>query len=195
MKRLFSFLIFFGILAILISSLIFILTFGPALQAEIGYKFNDLASSPTKVILPVDEEFGIVIPKIGANSKVVANIDPYSEKDYQLALTKGVVQAKDSALPGEEGNIFIFSHSSANFYEAAKYNSVFYLLSKLEKEDEVYLFYQGQKFKYKVTGKVIADPSDLSYLTKKTSQKVLTLMTCWPPGTAYKRLIVMGRLD
>ena len=206
MKRFSPFLVIFGGLAIFVSFLIFILTFWPVFKAEIGFMFNRFPGATVEakndqdagrrgIIFPVDEEFGIVIPKIGANSKVMANIDLYNEYEYQQALTKGVAHAKGTSLPGETGNVFIFSHSSTNFYEASRYNSVFYLLSKLEKGDDTYLFYKGQKYKYKVTDKLTVDPSDLSFLTKKTSDKTLTLMTCWPPGTALKRLMVIGKME
>lgn len=161
------------------------------MQAEVGFSLSEAKNE----VVPVDEDFGIVIPKIGANSKVIADVDPYNYKVYQAALTRGVAHAKGTSYPGQEGNIFIFSHSSVNFYEAVRYNSIFYLLSKMEKGDEIYLFYQGEKFKYRVLEKTIAEPGNLSYLTKKTSQKMVTLMTCWPPGTTFKRLLVIGELS
>lgn len=193
MKRFSPFLITFGILAILVSFLIFITTYKPLITYEIGFLVNSQPKSST-LPSPVDEQFGIVIPKIGANSKVIAGVDPFKESEYQVALTRGVAHAKGTALPGEPGNTFIFSHSSANFYESVRFNSVFYLLSKLEKGDELYLFYKGIRYKYHVTDKKMADPSEISYLNKKTTDKTLTLMTCWPPGTTLKRLIILGEL-
>jgi len=90
--------------------------------------------------------------------------------------------------------MFIFSHSSVNFFEALRYNSVFYLLDKLEKGDIVDIFMNKEKFTYIVTEKELVDASNISFLTERTNQKLLTLMTCWPPGTTYKRLIVRAIL-
>ena len=152
-----------------------------------------MTQSPTtteSVITPKDINAGIVIPKIRANASVVWEVDPYNEKIYQWALTKGVAHAKGSVYPGEIGTVFIFSHSSQDFLTANRYNSVFYLLTKLKKGDEIYLFYKGKPFVYTVTGHVIVKPDAVSLLTKKTSQKELTLMTCWPPGTTLERYIV-----
>lgn len=192
MKDFSPILITFGILAIIIAFAILATTFKPVLSSEVNF----LVSGPAKndTFIPIDEQFGIVIPKIRANSKVIQDVDPYSEKAYQWALTKGVAHAKGTSLPGEVGNMFIFSHSSASFYEATKYNSIFYLLSKLEKEDEVFIYYLGQKFIYKVTDKVTVDPNNTSYLTRETDKRMLTLMTCWPPGTTFKRLIIIAEL-
>ena len=113
---------------------------------------------------------------------------------YQQALTKGVAQAKNTSYPDLNGNMFIFAHSSVDFYEAQKYNSVFYLLSKLEKEDKIDIYFKEKKYTYSVTEKKTVDPTEISYLENKSIEKTLTLMTCWPPGTTYQRLIVKATL-
>jgi sortase A len=67
------------------------------------------------------------------------------------------------------------------------------LLYKLEVNDEVNLFYQGHRFLYKVYEKKIIDPSEVHYLTDKSSHEVVTLQTCWPPGTTLKRMLVFAK--
>ncbi|MDX9913611.1 MAG: sortase [Candidatus Moranbacteria bacterium] len=151
-------------------------------------------NSEIKVITPVDEEFGIVIPKIMANAKVIQSVNPKNPDIYQRALAKGVAHAEGTSLPNESGNIFIFAHSGADLLEANRYNAVFYLLYKLEKGDEIYLFYKGNKYLYKVEEKKTVGATEVSYLTDKTLEKKLTLMTCWPAGTTLKRMIVVAKL-
>lgn len=203
MTRLASYLTKAGFAAIFLAWLILYLTFYPVVTHELQYHLKKLLRSEPitnfapdvvaeKVTVPVDEEFGIIIPKIDANSKVITNVDPYNSREYQVALTKGVAHAKGSVLPNESGNVFIFSHSSANFYDAARYNSVFYLLNKMEKGDEIYIFYKKEKIKYLVTDKKIVDPTAVNYLTGDKRKKTLTLMTCWPPGTTLKRLLIIA---
>lgn len=191
MNKLPQILIGAGFLLIIISLILFVFIFFPVAKVEIGYSLNKPKAIISE-IKPVDKDFGIVIPKIGANSKIVANVDPFNSGIYQAALTKGVAQAKGSAMPSEIGNMFLFSHSSANILEASRYNSVFYLLSKLETSDEIYIYYKDTKYKYKVTDKKIVDAKDISYLNPKSDVRTLTLMTCWPPGTTYKRLLVIA---
>lgn len=170
--------------------------FYPVAVVELRYLFdhNPIVPVKTQAIVPVDTDFGIVVPKIRANSHIVANVDPYNSREYQVALTKGVAHAKGTANPGQTGNVFLFSHSSANFYEATLYNSIFYLLSKLEKNDEIDLYYKGEKFVYSVLEKKLVAASSVQYLTAKTNKKTVTLMTCWPPGTTYERLIILAEL-
>lgn len=190
MKKLPQILIAFGSLLIISSLLLFFYIFAPVAKVEINYALNKPKNLEIK---PIDKEFGIVIPKIGANAKIVPQVDPYNANIYQMALTKGVAQARGTAMPSEIGNMFLFSHSSANILEAARYNSVFYLLSKLKKDDEVDIYYKQQKYKYKISEIKLVDAKDVSYLNPKSEVKTLTLMTCWPPGTTYKRLLVIAR--
>lgn len=189
MNKLPQILIAFGSLLIIASLILFIFIFAPVAKVEVNYALNKPKNLEIK---PIDKEFGIVIPKIGANAKIVAEVDPYNANIYQTALTKGVAQARGTAMPNEIGNMFLFSHSSANILEAARYNSVFYLLSKLKKDDEVDIYYKQIKYKYIVLEIKLVDPKDVSYLDPRTKTKQLTLMTCWPAGTTYKRLLVIA---
>lgn len=146
----------------------------------------------TEVLVPDDPNFSVVIPKVGANSRVLANVDPSKEEIYLPALEQGVAHSEGTAFPGEGGHIFLFAHSTDYFWNVGNYNAVFYLLYKLQKNDEINLFYQGQRFVYRVIRKEIVDPSQVEYLTRKTNREFLTLQTCWPPGTTLKRLLVFA---
>ena len=147
---------------------------------------------PIEILTPEDPNFSIVIPKIGANAKVLSNIDAADEKTYLDALNKGVAHTLGTAFPGEGGHIFLFAHSTDYFWNIGTYNAIFYLLYKLEKNDEVDIFYQGQRYVYRVIGREIVDPSQVQYLTRKTNREFLTLQTCWPPGTTLKRLLIFA---
>ncbi len=147
---------------------------------------------PIEVLSPADPNFSIVIPKIGANSRVIAAVNAADESVYLPDLQKGVAQAAGTAYPGEGGHIFLFAHSTDYFWNVGTYNAVFYLLYKLQLDDEVDLFYKGQRYVYKVVNREIVDPSQVQYLTRKTNREFLTLQTCWPPGTTLKRLLVFA---
>lgn len=185
---------FFGILAGIV---IFAAIFYPVLFTELNYQLEKSQGEQAvkREIKPVDRQFGIVIPKIRANAKIIPNVDPYNADDYQLALTQGIAHAQLTVFPGETGNVFLFSHSSVNFLEARKYNSVFYLLYRMEKGDEIDLYRNGGKFKYIVTRIKTVGADEVKYLQGEGPKKTVTLMTCWPPGTTYKRLLVIGELQ
>lgn len=188
-------LLFAGFIFIGLSLALFGAVFWPVLREEIGYRLRKHVAPNTqsRPITPASEAFGIVIPKIGANAKVIADVNPFDSNEYQRALTRGVAHAKGSAKPGSNGNIFLFSHSSVNFYEAARFNSVFYLINKLNEHDPIDLYYNGAQFRYTVTKKQMVSPTSIQFmLPKSIGAETLTLMTCWPPGTTQKRLLIIA---
>lgn len=183
-------LIFVGFFLVGISVIGFI--YGPLVRQEVEQVYRTSQPINTK-IAPVDTEFGIIISKIGANSAVIENVDPTNSLLYQLALSKGVAHAMGSALPGQPGTVFIFAHSSLNFYEAKKYNSVFYLLHWLKPADEIGIVYRRQLYRYQVTEVKQVESSKVEYLYQYQPEERLILMTCWPPGTTLKRLLVVAK--
>lgn len=160
-----------------------------------GASFSDLLTgSKEQTIVPPDTEFSIVIPKIGAASKVFPNVDPSDENAFLPILQEGVAHAQGSVFPGLAGNIYLFSHSTDNFWDVGRYNAVFYLLKDLNRGDEIVIFYQNKRYNYFVTDTKTLDPEDVSLITNaNTGTEQLILQTCWPPGTAWKRLLVFAR--
>lgn len=160
-----------------------------------------------------NSSFSIYIPKISAKAPVIENVDSSNQKAYMNALKLGVAHAAGSVFPGMPGATFLFAHSSDAGWSQAKYNTVFYLLRELNavkdkakplgggilddksgKGDEIYLFFLDKLYKYEVTEKHIVDPGDISWLTyAKEGSERLILQTCWPPGTALKRLIIVAK--
>lgn len=197
-----------------------LLTLAPVIFAEVGFRFDEASgrqfaveedvakktppvAAPNKFlpplvgISPINREFSIVIPKIKANASILANIDPSNQTEYTKALKQGVIaHARGTTLPGVNGNSFLFAHSSVNFWEAGQINPVFYLLRELEAGDEIDVFYNNKRYLYLVTDKKIVEPNEVAYLNDQTSDyPKLTLQTCWPPGTALKRLLVIAKLE
>jgi LPXTG-site transpeptidase (sortase) family protein len=197
-----------GLFLIALALLFALFIYFPVITKEIGYSLKKPNANATVVvskgntnvlkndtIVAADPQFSLIVPKIGANSKVVPDVDPYNSQIYQMALTKGVAHAKGTVYPGQVGNSFYFAHSSENFYEANLFNSVFYLLNKMVAGDLFYLVYKEEIYKYKVTEVKIVQPEAVSYLTGVTDKKTATLMTCWPAGTDIQRLVVVGELE
>lgn len=153
-----------------------------------------LAGPKVQELIPPDTDFSIVIPKIGAASKVFPNVDPTNENQFLPILMKGVAHAAGSVFPGMNGNIYLFAHSTDNFWDVGRYNAVFYLLKDLKKGDDVVIFYKNQRYNYVVQKTQIVDPSNVSYLvdSQKQNTQTLIMQTCWPPGTTLQRLLVFA---
>lgn len=156
--------------------------------------FEGVAGISDQKIIPVSTEYGIVIEKINANAKVIPNVNPAIERDYMAALAQGVAEAQGSTKPGENGNLYIFSHSTDAPWNIVRFNAVFYLLRELNEGDRITLFYQNRRYDYIVFNKTVARGDDISFLLNRYDKPVLTLQTCDPPGTILNRMVVRAKL-
>lgn len=154
-----------------------------------------LIGSKTQVLVPPDPNFSLVIPKIGASAKIFPNADPTSEAEFLPLLMKGIAHAKGTVFPGVPGNTYLFAHSTDNWWNAGRYNAVFYLLKDLSLGDDIVVFFEGRRYNYIVTEKKIVSPTDVTDLVQSHGgPQQLVLQTCWPPGTTWERLLVIARL-
>ncbi|MBN1263615.1 MAG: sortase [Candidatus Pacebacteria bacterium] len=152
-----------------------------------------IRKSDLSLLEPIEPDFGLVIPKIQVNARVVANVPEDDKNAYQAALKKGVAHAAGSVLPGEEGTIYLFGHSTDYIFNVSRFNALFYLLNKLEAGDRLSLFYQAKRFEYEVAEKKVLNPNQLDEVNLTFDQNQLILQTCWPPGTTWKRLLVFAK--
>ncbi len=134
----------------------------------------------------------LIIPKINVDVPVMYGIS--NKHDSQMAaMEKGVAHFAipgANSVPGQIGNTVISGHSSNDLFEPGDYKFVFAQLEKLQEGDTIYANYESVRYTYTITKKEIVKPSEVSKLTYPTEQPVLTLITCWPLGTADKRLLV-----
>lgn len=158
--------------------------------------FGDILVGPREqILIPNDTNFSILIPKIGANSRVFANVDSGNQDQFLPFLQAGVAHAKGTVFPGFQGNTYLFAHSADNFWDVGRYNAVFYLLKDLSIGDDIIVFFENQRFNYKVSELRIVDAEEVSFLIKaqERGEQTLILQTCWPPGTTWKRLVVFAK--
>ncbi|KKS87580.1 MAG: hypothetical protein A3J18_03210 [Candidatus Levybacteria bacterium RIFCSPLOWO2_02_FULL_40_18] len=199
-------------------------TFGPALYYEasfrlaqfkgVKYEVSEMQTSPLRqvlkgdspgfgdllnrekrqILVPPSSEFSILIPKIGASARIFPNIDPSNKELFLPILQEGVAHAEGTVFPGMGGNVYLFAHSTDNFWDVGRYNAIFYLLKDLAPGDEVVVFFEGVRHNYVVSGSQIVDAEDVSLLTEaQGGEEQLILQTCWPPGTTWKRLLVFAK--
>lgn len=163
--------------------------------APIASGFSSVLLGPREqILIAKDTDFSILIPKIGASAKVFPNIDSTDEALFLPLLQQGVAHAKGTVFPGMKGNIYLFAHSTDDFWEAGRYNAVFYLLKDLAVGDEIVVFFENRRHNYSVTDTKVIEPEDVSYLVNsQTGSETLILQTCWPPGTTWKRYLVIAK--
>jgi LPXTG-site transpeptidase (sortase) family protein len=150
-------------------------------------------------IAPTDNR--IVIPKLGKSIPIVEmGTDQIQgenwndlEKQIQAGLQNGVVHYPGTAKPGQYGNVFITGHSSYYPWDPGKYKDVFATLNKLEVGDRYIVYYNQTEYTYQIYDKKEVKPSNVDVLSQPVDQKISTLMTCTPVGTALRRLIITAK--
>jgi len=166
----------------------------PVILSEVSYLFNKPAATPSasqSAASVIPAAATITIPKINVSAPVVYE-QSVAEAQVQKALENGVDHYGNTPAPGDGGNAVFFGHSSNDWWEPGNFKFVFVLLDKLAPGDRFSIDYQSKRYTYEVTGSRIVLPTDLSVLTQ-TSEPTVTLITCTPPGTALKRLVVTAK--
>ncbi len=138
----------------------------------------------------------LAIPDLGLNVPLVY-VDSTDEVTFQRGLESEVVHYPSTALPGELGNAYYFGHSSDYAFKKGNFKTVFAILPKIEIGAKVYATNaSGKQFVYTVTEKKIVGPQDVSVLSQGgKTEKILTLQTSWPLGTALKRYVVICEIQ
>ena len=135
----------------------------------------------------------VIIPKINVEIPVDYSQTTTDESQIEDALNSGVVHYPTTSLPGQNGNTAFFGHSSNNIFNPGKYKFAFVLLHTLVPGDVFYLTKDSKVYAYKVFSKTVVDPSEVGVLDPVGGHSATaTLITCDPPGTSLKRLIVVG---
>lgn len=112
-----------------------------------------------------------------------------------MDLKKSLIQYPQTALPGQIGNTVIFGHSVLpQFFNSKSYLTIFSTLYRLKQGDEILIDYDSNHYKYVIDEMFEVKPTDLSVLDQRLDQKNLTLITCSPPGTVLRRLIIKASL-
>jgi LPXTG-site transpeptidase (sortase) family protein len=170
----------------------FIYQFGTKEQAEVS-KFTEIVKTSRAKELGLDPYFSLFIPKIDAKAKVIANVNAGNPKEYLSALQEGVAHAAGTNFPGQGKTVYLFSHSTDSPVNIARYNAIFYLLRKLEPGDRVLVYFLDQEHEYVVTEKLVTDGLDTTWMKDDGQGERLVLQTCDPPGTTWKRLMVIAK--
>jgi LPXTG-site transpeptidase (sortase) family protein len=140
----------------------------------------------------------VVIPAIHVNSAIreIGVVWDRDAVDPQLTwpnLRSGVGHDRDSASPGEAGNIILLGHNNTA-------GEVFRNLRNLTTGDVVQVYTADQRFSYLVKwmGTVRARAASVQdqrfhafYLGPKT-EETLTLVSCWPYSTYTHRVYVVA---
>jgi sortase A len=140
-----------------------------------------------------EKENILEIPKISISTQIVFP----QTKDVNVLykyLDSGVVYYPDSVSPSVVGEITILGHSAPPGWPNIKHDTVFSNLDKLNVGDEIYLNLNNKKYTYIVKDKKIIDKGQEIENPLTKNLNVIVLVSCYPPGKDYKRIVVFGEI-
>ncbi len=131
--------------------------------------------------------YSLTIPKLNiTKAKVVVGGDD---------LTKSLIHYLPRSMPGEFGNVAIFGHSTLpQLYDEKDYKTIFTYLPSLQKGDTILIDVGDLEYEYEVYDMFVVNPDKISVLDQQYDASYLTLVTCVPPGTFWKRLVIKAKL-
>ncbi len=203
LKRVFLFFCFSFILVFLILNIIQFFNFMGRQAAALIETSPQILSqalpittnSPEQREFPLTEkENSLEIKKLGVEAPMIfsksANI-----KEIAKDLLRGVAAYPGSGSPGEKGKMFILGHSAPPGFPKLKYYWVFSKLNDLETGDEIFINFEKRQYRYLVTKKMFLEKGQaIPESDSNGSKEFLYLVTCWPPGKDFKRLVVEAEL-
>lgn len=132
-------------------------------------------------------EYVISIPKLNiSRARVVVGGED---------LSKSLVHFLPKTLPGEYGNVTVFGHSTLpQLYNQNDYKTIFTYLPELDRHDKIYVEINDSRYEYEVYDMFVVNPDQVSVLDQKYDNAYMTFITCVPPGTYWKRLVVRAKL-
>jgi len=169
-------------------------TIASDLPAVLGSQTTDYTRASTwfpkavnlKLAIPTTT-YTLSIPKVAIeNANVVVGGEDLTHSLIHFA----------GPIPGNYGNTVIFGHSTLLwFYNPKDYKTIFSKLPELKINDVFWVTVDNISYRYKIYEMKIVTPDDLSVLDQDYSSSNITLVTCVPPGTYLKRLVVRARLE
>lgn len=131
--------------------------------------------------------YSLTIPRLGISNATVRN-------DH-TDLKESLIHYPGTALPGDLGNAVIFGHSVLpQFFNPKNYLTIFSTLHTLDIGDVVTIQSGPATYSYQIRDMYVTTPDDLTPLAQAYGNRTLTLITCTPPGTYLKRLIIKATL-
>ncbi len=131
--------------------------------------------------------YNLSIPKIGVKYANVSTVD--------TDLSKHLVHYPGTPLPSKKGNAVIFGHSTLpGLFNPTDYKTIFAKAHTLKIGDTFLITMNAKEYNYQIENITITTPDDTSIFFQMTDASYLTLVTCTPPGTTWKRLIIKAKL-
>lgn len=148
---------------------------------------SEMAAMPS--IAP--ETSTLKIPQLDEPVPLVFS-ETLNETTIQEELKEGAVVLPLGTVIGQPGNVVITAHSTG-LTTFGPYRFAFAKISELKNGDEFSIKTPKATYTYKIFSSEIVWPTQVDKLPQGDKSTV-TLVTCWPLWTNFKRLLVNGEL-
>lgn len=127
------------------------------------------------------------IPRLGIENAYVSTTD----NNVNLHL----IQFPGTPVPPNIGNAAIFGHSTLpQWFDPRNPKAIFATALNLKVGDTINITIGSKMYTYKIITMNIVAAEDTSYLAQDTDGSYLSIITCTPPGTTWKRLVIKAKL-
>lgn len=131
--------------------------------------------------------YKLSIPKIHQFDLDVSTVD--------TDLSHHLVQYGGTAVPPSKGTAVIFGHSTLpQLFKPGDYDTVFAYAHTLQIGDEIDIKVDKLNYTYRIYNITITSPLDTSFFAQNYDDNYLILVTCTPPGTTWRRLLIRARI-
>ena len=152
-------------------------------NADNWYPTYEHVEKPEKV-----STYFLTIPKLKIQNAMVSTVD--------TDLSRHLVHYQGTAVPPEKGTAVIFGHSTLpQLFNPTDYKTIFANAHTLKVGDALTVNVNNVEYTYRIIAITVTTPEDTSVLAQEYDDSYLTIITCTPPGTIWKRLIVKSRLE
>jgi sortase A len=129
----------------------------------------------------------ISIPHLGIENAYVSTLD----NNVNLHL----IHFPGTALPPNVGNAAIFGHSTLpQWFDPHNPHAIFATALDTRIGDNIFVTIANKQYTYKVISMTIVPAEDTSYLAQDSDGSYLSIITCTPPGTTWRRLVIKAKL-
>lgn len=142
------------------------------------------AQAPT----PKIPSYVLSIPKLHIQNAQVSTID------YDLDIH--LVNYGGTAIPANKGTAVVFGHSTLpQLFNPRNYKTIFANAYQLKTGDDIEATVANITYYYKIYNISVVEPTDTSVFAQNFDDSYLTIITCTPPGTTWKRLVIRSRIQ
>lgn len=131
-----------------------------------------------QVVQKLDYKAILEIPKINLKNGLVETTKNFDSINYAISIDK------NSNYPNENGNFILYAHSGSSRI------AFFKNLNKVDINDNVIVYYKGNKYTYQITNKYEIEKNGKLKVFKYEGKKLITLLTCI--SNTNKQVVLIG---